>query len=124
MKRILVTGSTGFIGKSLVNNLLKNKRKVFAIIRKSNKNIKSSSEIRKKNKNFYHRIHSLVMSADSAEHLSKKRQDVYNMMKKSYSWFINNGFQNEVRIDTNMDPELTSTWFQNGSKTHNRNGFP
>jgi len=53
MKRILVTGSTGFIGKSLVNNLLKNKRKVFAIIRKSNKNIKSSSEIRKKNKNFY-----------------------------------------------------------------------
>ena len=46
-----------------------------------------------KNKSFYHRIHSLVMSADSAEHLSKKRQDVYNMMKKSYSWFINNGFQ-------------------------------
>ena len=45
------------------------------------------------NKTLYHRIHSMMMSANSAEHLSKKRQDVYNMMKKSYNWFINNGFQ-------------------------------
>ena len=53
MNKILVTGSTGFIGKSLVNNLLKDKRKVFAIIRKSNKNIKSASKIKKKQKNFF-----------------------------------------------------------------------
>ena len=37
MKKILITGSTGFIGKSLVENLLKDKRKVFAVIRKSKK---------------------------------------------------------------------------------------
>ena len=51
MNKILVTGSTGFIGKSLVNNLLKDKRKIFAIIRKSNKNVKSASKIKKKHKN-------------------------------------------------------------------------
>ena len=53
MKKILVTGSTGFIGKSLVNNLLRDKRKVFAVIRKSKKNIKSALIIKKKNKNFF-----------------------------------------------------------------------
>ena len=53
MKNILVTGSTGFIGKSLVNNLLRDKRKVFAVIRKSRKNIKFASKIKKKHKNFF-----------------------------------------------------------------------
>ena len=53
MNKILVTGSTGFIGKSLVNNLLKDKIKVFAIIRKSDKNVKSASKIKKKHKNFF-----------------------------------------------------------------------
>ena len=53
MKKILVTGSTGFIGKSLVNNLLRDKRKVFAVIRKSKKNIKSASMIKKKTKIFF-----------------------------------------------------------------------
>ena len=31
MNKILVTGSTGFIGQSLVNNLLNDKRKVFLV---------------------------------------------------------------------------------------------
>ena len=53
MKKILVTGSTGFIGKSLVNNLLRDKRKVFAVIRKSKKNIKSASMIKKKKQKFF-----------------------------------------------------------------------
>ena len=53
MKKILVTGSTGFIGKSLVNNLLRDKRKVFAVIRKSKKNIKFASMIKKKTKIFF-----------------------------------------------------------------------
>ena len=45
------------------------------------------------NKTFFHKIHSLLMSADCAEHLSKNRKDIYEMMKKSYNWFIRNGFK-------------------------------
>ena len=45
------------------------------------------------NKTFYHKIHSLILSANCAEHLSKKRSDVFKIIKKSYDWFINNGFQ-------------------------------
>ena len=53
MKKILVTGSTGFIGRFLVNNLLKNDQKVFSIVRKSKKNIEYCSKIKKENKNFF-----------------------------------------------------------------------
>ena len=37
MKRILITGATGFIGKNLLNYFLKKKYFVFAILRKSKK---------------------------------------------------------------------------------------
>lgn len=53
MKKILVTGSTGFIGKSLVTNLLKDNKSIYAIIRKTKKNIKFSSKIKKKYKNYF-----------------------------------------------------------------------
>ena len=53
MNKILVTGSTGFIGRTLINSLLKNKKKIFAVIRKSKRNIKSASKIKKKYKNFH-----------------------------------------------------------------------
>lgn len=53
MSGILITGSTGFIGKSLVNNLLGENKKIFAIIRKNKKNIKSTEKIKKKYKNFF-----------------------------------------------------------------------
>ena len=46
-----------------------------------------------KNKTLYHIIHSMIISAECAEHLSKNRQDIYYMMKKSYNWFISNGFK-------------------------------
>ena len=52
MNKILLTGSTGFIGQSLVSSLLKDKKKIFALIRKNTKNTKSASKIRKKHKNF------------------------------------------------------------------------
>ena len=38
MKKILITGSTGFIGKSLINFFLSRKYKIFALTRKSIKN--------------------------------------------------------------------------------------
>ena len=47
-------------------------------------------------KTFYHNIHSLILSANCAEHLSKKRQDVFKIIKKSYDWFIKNGFQKPI----------------------------
>ena len=40
MKKILITGSTGFIGKSLINFFLSKKYKVFALTRKNLKNSK------------------------------------------------------------------------------------
>jgi len=52
MNKILLTGSTGFIGRSLVSSLLNDKKKVFAIIRKSKKNVKSATRIKKKYRNF------------------------------------------------------------------------
>jgi nucleoside-diphosphate-sugar epimerase len=52
MKKILVTGSTGFIGKSLVNNLLKDNNSIYAVIRKTKKNVKFSNKIKKNYKNY------------------------------------------------------------------------
>tara|TARA_B100001245_G_C22867073_1_gene417005 strand:- start:577 stop:1458 length:882 start_codon:yes stop_codon:yes gene_type:complete len=52
MNKILVTGSTGFIGRSLVSNLLKNRKKVYAIIRKSEKNIKFATKTKKQFRNY------------------------------------------------------------------------
>ena len=37
-KKILITGSTGFVGRQVLSNLLKNKIKVRAIIRKAREN--------------------------------------------------------------------------------------
>jgi len=45
------------------------------------------------NKTLYHRIHSKIISADCAEHLSKDRQGVIDIIKNSYDWFITNGLQ-------------------------------
>ena len=47
-------------------------------------------------KTLYHKIHSLILSANCAEHLSKKRADVCKIIKKSYDWFIKNGFQKPI----------------------------
>ena len=53
MNKILITGSTGFIGKHLTENLLSNKDKIYALIRESKKNYLHSSKIKKKYKNFF-----------------------------------------------------------------------
>ena len=53
MDKILVTGSTGFIGRSLIKNLLRDEKKIFAIIRKSKKNVEFASKIKKKYNNFF-----------------------------------------------------------------------
>ena len=44
-------------------------------------------------KSLYHRIHSTIMSADCAEHLSKDSKKIFDMMKNSYDWFKQNGLQ-------------------------------
>ena len=44
-------------------------------------------------KSFYHKIHSVIMSDNCAEHLSKDKKTIFNIMKNSYDWFIINGFQ-------------------------------
>ena len=51
MKKILITGVTGFIGKNLLDYLLKKKYFIYAVLKKSKKNIKFSKEY-KINKNF------------------------------------------------------------------------
>ena len=51
MKKILITGATGFIGKNLLDYFLKKKYFISVVLRKSKKNIKFSKEY-KLNKNF------------------------------------------------------------------------
>lgn len=53
MNKILITGSTGFIGRALVDNLLNEKRTIFAIIRDSKKNKNLALKIKKKNKQYF-----------------------------------------------------------------------
>ena len=53
MNKILITGSTGFIGKVLVDNLLKEKKTIFAVIRHSKKNTNFALKIKKKIRNTY-----------------------------------------------------------------------
>ena len=45
------------------------------------------------NKSIYHKIHSLIISKNCAEHLSKDASDIINLIHKSYDWFISNGFK-------------------------------
>ena len=51
MKKILITGTTGFIGKNLLDYFLKKKYFIFSLLRKSKKNIRFAKEY-KINKNF------------------------------------------------------------------------
>ena len=65
MKKILITGATGFIGKNLLDYFLKQKYFILAILRKSKKNIKFSKEY-KINKN----LKSIIFS--NIENLKKQ----------------------------------------------------
>ena len=47
----------------------------------------------KLDKSLYHKIHSLMISKNCAEHLSKNKNDIINLIQKSYNWFISNGFK-------------------------------
>ena len=71
MKKILITGATGFIGKNLLNYFLKKKYFIYVILRKSKKNIKFSKE-HKINKNFK----SIIFS------------DIYNLKKQLLNYKI------------------------------------
>ena len=71
MKKILITGGTGFIGNNLLNYFLKKKYFIYVILRKSKKNIKFSKE-HKINKNFK----SIIFS------------DIYNLKKQLLNYKI------------------------------------
>ena len=43
------------------------------------------------NKTLYHKIHSMILSENCAEHLSRDRQSILNIMQTSYEWFKTNG---------------------------------
>ena len=71
MKKILITGATGFIGNNLLNYFLKKKYFIYVILRKSKKNIKFDQEY-KINKNFK----SIIFS------------DIYNLKKQLLNYKI------------------------------------
>ena len=71
MKKILITGATGFIGNNLLHYFLKKKYFIYAILRKSKKNIKFSKE-HEINKNFK----SIIFS------------DIYNLKKQLLNYKI------------------------------------
>ena len=45
-----------------------------------------------KDKSFYHFLHSLVLSGNCAEHLSKSKHILIELIKNSYKWFTDNRF--------------------------------
>jgi len=45
-----------------------------------------------KSKNFYHHIHSLVLSRDAAEHLSQPSKNLQTLVQCCYEWFPNHGY--------------------------------
>ena len=71
MKKILITGATGFIGNNFLHYFLKKKYFIYAILRKSKKNIKFSKE-HEINKNFK----SIIFS------------DIYNLKKQLLNYKI------------------------------------
>ena len=52
-KKILITGSSGFIGKNLLPRLLKKHNKVFVILKESKANKKFSKKVNLNYNNFY-----------------------------------------------------------------------
>ncbi len=44
-------------------------------------------------KTLFHKLHSLFISNNCAEHLSLKTEDIKCIINKSYNWFIENEFQ-------------------------------
>jgi predicted deacetylase len=40
----------------------------------------------------WHHIHSVIISRNEAEHLSKSSQEVKDLMQRSHDWFVDNGF--------------------------------
>jgi len=75
MKKILITGATGFIGKNLLDYFLKKKYFIYAVLRKSKKNIKFVKE-HKINKKFK----SIIFS------------DIYDLKKKLLNYKIDYAF--------------------------------
>ena len=47
-------------------------------------------------KTLYHKIHSVIISNNCAEHLSKNKQEILTIINDSYNWFISNGFQKPI----------------------------
>ena len=41
----------------------------------------------------FHKLHSLFISKNCAEHLSKNTTNICKIMEKSFNWFIDNGFK-------------------------------
>ena len=46
------------------------------------------------NKTFFHKIHSILISSNCAEHLSKDKNSILSIIQRSYNWFDKNGFKN------------------------------
>ena len=47
----------------------------------------------KDKKSLYHKIHSMIISANCAEHLSKDKQEIIQIIKDSFNWFVDNGLK-------------------------------
>ena len=45
-----------------------------------------------KKQSLFHILHGLIMSGNCAEHLSKNRDELIDLLKNSYNWFVNNNF--------------------------------
>ena len=112
--KILVSGASGFIGKSFIQEALKNKKnKIYAISRKkrvkTNKRLKwIKSQLDEKNKKYFNKINVVVhLAAAGIKKDIKTRENIYDINIHKSVKFINNllinGCKNFVIISTSSE---------------------
>lgn len=82
-KKILITGSTGFVGRQVLSNLLKNKIKVRAIIRKARENFF---------KDKYPKVELIITNdlfKESADWWAEQCKGIHTIIH--VAWYVENG---------------------------------
>ena len=105
MKKILLTGTSGFLGGNFLNSIIKNKVTVLDILREKNKNNKYLENLRKENKNYKSIF--FKNSKDLKKKIKNKKFDVFinfaTYYKNSHHFHdIENIINSNISFPTNI----------------------